>query len=58
MCSSDLLVVFGSQAYWHDSCLIRRSRAFGDARDYVTFLYVPTLAVLSFLCAYGAVGRQ
>ena len=37
------------KVYWHGSYLICRSRAFGGARGYVTFLYVPTLAVLFFV---------
>ena len=39
------------------SCLIRRSRAFGDARDYVTLVHTFHHWQF-FLCAYRVVGRQ
>ena len=45
------------QAYWHGSCLIHRSRAFGDACNYITLVHIFHHWQF-FLCACGAVGRQ
>ena len=42
---------------WHGSCLVRRSRAFGDARDYITLVHTFHHWQF-FLCACGTAGRQ